>query len=89
MNSALLASDYVRRVELPAMLARAKGDGFRLFWVLLESCDWRSALPELAEVQAIGDANRPVSHSQSSADEQVRLIQVVDRIAHTLLKSQR
>lgn len=89
VTPALLASDYVRRVELPALLARVKGDGFRLFWVLLESCDWRSALPELAEVQAIGDVNRPVSHSQSSADEQVRLIQVVDTIAHTLLKSQR
>jgi hypothetical protein len=91
VTPALLASDYIKRVELPALLSRAKAPAtnFRLFWLLLEPCDWRSKLPELADVQAIGDLNRSVSESASSADEQVRLIQVVEAIGRALLASPR
>ena len=54
VTPALIKSEYVRRVELPALLARSRepASGFRLFWVLLEPCDWKAAMPELAEVQA-------------------------------------
>lgn len=91
VTPALLASDYVKRVELPALLSRARAPAtnFRLFWLLLEPCDWRSKLPELADVQAIGDLNRSVSESASSADEQVRLIDVVEAIGRALLGSTR
>jgi hypothetical protein len=91
VTPALLASDYVKKVELPALLSRARAPAtnFRLFWLLLEPCDWRSRLPELADVQAIGDLNRSVAESDSSADEQVRLIQVVEAIGRALLASPR
>lgn len=86
VTPAFIQSEYVRRVELPALLARSRepGNQFRLFWVLLEPCDWKTAMPELAEVQAIGDPTRPLSRSHSSADEQVLLIAVVDKMARSL-----
>lgn len=86
VTPALLASEYVKRVELPALLSRSRDAAtkFRLFWLLLEPCDWRSKLPELAEVQAIGDLNRSVIESASSADEQVRLIKVVEEIGRAM-----
>ena len=86
VTPALIKSEHVRRVELPARLVRSRepASGFNLFWVLLEPYDWKAAMPELAEVQAIGDPNRPLSHSQSSADEQVLLIQVVANGARAL-----
>ena len=41
-------------------------------------------MPELAEIQAIGDAITPVNQSPTKADEQCRLIQVVDAMARSL-----
>lgn len=86
VTPALLASQYVRRVELPFLEARARAPGstFHLFWVLLESCAWDRELPALAELQAIGDAGRAVDQSENAADEQVRLIEVVKEISAAL-----
>lgn len=83
VTPALLASDYVRQVELPFLEARARApqSAFRLFWVLLEPCNWDQTLPALAELQAIGDPRRAVNQSASAADEQVRLIEVVKQIS--------
>lgn len=86
VTPALLASDYVRQVELPFLVARARAaqSTFHLFWVLLEPCDWGQQLPALAELQAIGDARHAVNRSASAADEQVRLIEVVKDISAAL-----
>jgi len=86
VTPALIKSGYVLRVELPALLARFRepASGFLLFWVLLEPCGWKAVMLELAEVQSIADPNRPLSHGQSSADEQVQPIQVVASVARAL-----
>ena len=86
VTPALLASDYVRQVELPFLEARthAPGSKFHLFWVLLEPCNWDQQLPALAKLQAIGDARRAVNQSASAADEQVRLIEVVREVSAAL-----
>jgi len=86
VTPALLASRYVRQVELPFLEARARASGstFHLFWVLLESCAWDRELPSLAELQAIGDPGRAVNQSANAADEQVRLIEVVKEISAAL-----
>jgi hypothetical protein len=86
VTPALLASDYVRDVELPFLVARARAaqSNFQLFWVLLEPCDWAQTFPALAELQAIGNAKVAVNQSASAADEQVRLIEVVKGISAAL-----
>lgn len=85
-----LASNYVRTVEVPALLARmnAPDARFHVFWVLLEACEWRDAIPELGEIQAIGDVQMPVDRSPTAADEQCRLIQVVDAMARAISSHQ-
>lgn len=86
VTPALLASDYVRQVELPFFEARvhAPQSTFRLFWVLLEPCNRDEQLPALAELQAIGDPRRAVNQSASAADEQVRLIDAVKQMSADL-----
>lgn len=80
-----LRSDYVREVELPAIMKRVRTEGssFRLFWVLLEPCDWQS-IPELKEIQVVGGVTTALNESPSRADEQCSLINVVETITHAL-----
>ena len=42
------------------------------------------ALPELGEFQALGDPKTPLNQSGSLADEQVRLIQVVEALSRAM-----
>lgn len=81
----LLESSYVRDVEIPAFMERIRVSGsFHLFWVLLEPCDWRS-IPELVTVQAIGGVTTAVNQSPTKADEQCRLIEVVEAITRAIV----
>lgn len=80
----LLQSNYVKTVEMPALMKRAEESSFHLFWALLEPCDWHDSLRGLARIQAIGDVTSAVSQSHNGADEQCRLIEIVNTITRTI-----
>ncbi|MGL5833947.1 MAG: TIR domain-containing protein [Waterburya sp.] len=85
MSKSLLESDYVKNVELPAFMQRLEKDepSFRLFWVLLEPCNWKS-FSGLEKIQAIGSVITSISECCTEADKQCRLIQVVEEIVQAL-----
>ncbi|HEX8110335.1 MAG TPA: toll/interleukin-1 receptor domain-containing protein, partial [Kofleriaceae bacterium] len=84
VSPALLGSEYVQKKEIPVLVERMKGDkNFRLFWTLIEACEWQT-IPELQEIQAIGDVKIPISASPTKSDEQCRLIELVEKIATKL-----
>ena len=73
----LLKSDYVKKTEMPAFMERMEDLGFHLFWALLEPCDWQS-IPYIDKIQAIGSLAKAVNQSATKADEQCRLIEIVE-----------
>lgn len=80
VSPSLLASTYVREIELPAFERRLTSGTFRMYWVLLEQCDWQE-VPLLSRIQAIGDTKSAINECQTKSDEQCRLIDVVETIA--------
>jgi hypothetical protein len=87
VSNNLLKSDYVKKTEIPAFKTRldSENSDFRLFWALLEPCNWKS-VPELKEVQAIGDFDTAISESETDADKQIRLIEIVEEIVKAMSK---
>ena len=84
VSNNLLKSSYVRDVEMPAFMKKKISDPrFRLFWVLLEHCDWQS-LPGLKTFQAIGNVEIPVNKSQTEADQQCWLIEIVNTMTRAI-----
>jgi hypothetical protein len=81
----LLESQYINAVEIPAFVEKlSRKSLFRLFWVLLEPCNMLSSIPILSPIQAIGSPTIAVSESVSKADEQCRLIEIVETITRTV-----
>jgi predicted Rossmann-fold nucleotide-binding protein len=85
MSPNLLNSTYVKDIELPSFQRRLENDRsrFRLFWVLLEPCNWEQ-FDQLKHIQAIGSLHSAVSEEATDADQQCRLIQVVDEIVKAM-----
>lgn len=63
---------------------RLKSDNVKLFWFLLEPCDWKS-IRGLENVQTIGSLKTAISECKTEADGQSRLIEVVDRFIKAFL----
>jgi hypothetical protein len=84
VSPALLKSRYVQEVEIPVFCERMESGKFRLFWTLLEECNWQKEMPELNDIQAIGDIKKPINASPTRSDEQCRLIHVVETITKEL-----
>lgn len=58
VSAEFLASDFVARKELPVLLERARAQGLRIVWVLLNECFWE-ATPLAA--QDCVNADRPLA----------------------------
>jgi hypothetical protein len=87
VSPALLKSTFVRKTEFPALTARRSDPSFRLFWTLIEPCAWQS-VPNLSQIQAIGSTDFAVSESATGADEQCRLIEIVNTLTRILAELQ-
>lgn len=83
VSPSLLASDYVRKIEVPAFEKRLASGSFRLYWVLLEQCAWQE-IPLLARIQATGDTKTALNECQTMSDEQCRLIDIVETITRSV-----
>ncbi|MCC7376211.1 MAG: toll/interleukin-1 receptor domain-containing protein [Verrucomicrobiales bacterium] len=84
VSPSFLRSDYVRTVELPILLERARAGRTRLLWVVLSPCDW--AQTELPMVQAA--LNPRVSLSEMDAsDSQIALVSLRQAVERRLRES--
>ena len=48
-----LASDFIRRVELPSLFEAAKHDGMKILWLPIRPCSWRRH-PQFEQYQSVG-----------------------------------
>jgi len=60
VSRGFLASPYIRKIELPTILERAREGTLRVLSVLIEPCDYQ-AVPGLGEFQFVNDPKRPVA----------------------------
>lgn len=68
VTNSFLASDFIKDVELKAILEAARGDGLVIVWVLVRQCDWQSS--ELEALNCANDTRRPLnSLNQADLDE--------------------
>ena len=72
-----LASDYVARVELPAILVRARGD-LIVFWIAIRPSYWEAT--PLREIQAAHDPHRPLSTLSRAKQDEV-LVEIAKKLA--------
>jgi len=73
-----LQSEYVRNVELPILVERARSGRTRVLWLLVSECAWEQT--ELRELQAAWDPRSPLA-ALSPAEVQVALVEVRGRVA--------
>jgi hypothetical protein len=74
VSTNFLESEYVRKVELPILLERARANRTRLLWVIADECDWEST--EFGRVQALtSNQKRPLRHL-SASDLQLELVRL-------------
>lgn len=59
LSQAFLASEFIREVELPALLAAWKGRDFPIFVVVVSSYD-DGSVPQLKEIQFVNKPERPL-----------------------------
>jgi predicted acylesterase/phospholipase RssA len=68
VTNSFLASDFIKDVELKAILDAARGDGLVVIWVLVRQCDWQSS--ELEQINCANDTRRPLnSLTEADLDE--------------------
>ena len=68
VTSHFLASDFIKDVELKAILDAARRDGLVVVWVLVRQCDWQAS--ELEAFNCANDTRRPLnSLNQADLDE--------------------
>ncbi len=77
VSASFLQSDYVRDVELPVLLERARTGRTRLLWIVLSSSAWNET--ELREAQAVVDPRLPLD-KMNAADVQVALVQLRQKV---------
>jgi hypothetical protein len=75
-----LASEYVSRVELPAILSRAKTD-LSVLWIPIEPSAYE--VTPLREIQALHDPSRPLS-TLSKPQQDMALVEIAKRIASAM-----
>ena len=83
VSPSFLNSKYVMEIELPTFHKRLEQGNFRMYWILLEQCNWKN-IPLLSEIQAIGSTNEAINDCVSRSDEQCRLIEVANEITRSI-----
>lgn len=81
ISTEFLASDFVNKVELPALLRAAEADGALILPVILKPCLYTRH--SLSEFQAINDPSKPLSKLTESEQDEI-LVRLAERIAEIL-----
>ena len=74
-----LASDFIAKHELPAILAAAASGEVTIVWVLVGTTNVKEALPELAEIQRARPGQKPLKRLRGDYRD-AALAQVFDEI---------
>jgi serine/threonine protein kinase len=83
VSKEFLASDFIARVELPAIMERATHGDLTLFWALLSSCPYQDT--DFEKYQAIHDPKQPLDRL-SAADRNFAVTEICERIKRGLFK---
>jgi 8-oxo-dGTP pyrophosphatase MutT (NUDIX family) len=81
VSSNFLASDFIARVELPALLKGAEARGSRILWVPVSDCLYEGTA--IGSFQAVFDPKRPLD-SLTPAKRQAALVSVARKITEAL-----
>lgn len=73
-----LASDFIAKVELPAIFKLQRKKGLIILWIAVSASAYQ--FTELAKLQAANDPNRPLD-SMSKAEQNKSLVKIAERIA--------
>ena len=72
-----LASDFIRRKELPPLLKAAEDRGVKILWVPIKHCLYKKT--DIAHYQAAYDPQKPL-HQLKSAQRGAALVKIAERI---------
>lgn len=86
VSAGFLASTYVMKDELPAIVRAASDKQIQLLWVYVSSAAWKET--PLKEFQATHDAKRPLALLSRPEQDEV-LLSVAEQIKHATLRATR
>jgi WD40 repeat protein len=78
VSQPFLASDFIRKKELPVLLDAADRGLLKLVWVPISACHWNRS--PLKDYQAACDADQPLQ-SLSEHDRNTALVQITSKVA--------
>lgn len=81
VSSNFLASDFIAKVELPALLEGAEASGSRILWVPVSDCLYEGTA--IGSFQAVSDPKRPLD-SLTPSRRQTALVSVARKITEAL-----
>ncbi|MEB3334271.1 MAG: TIR domain-containing protein, partial [Cyanobacteriota bacterium] len=73
-----LASDFIRRKELPKLFEAAKKDGLKILWLPIRPCSWKR-YPQIEQYQAVGSMN-PTLAEMGEVERDREMVCITDRI---------
>lgn len=82
VSTDFLASDFIRKSEIPPLLAAAERDGATVLSVILKPCRFGKT-SKISAYQAVNDPAQPLSKLSEAEQDEV-LLKLTDRIAEVL-----
>ena len=79
ISPSFLASDYIRELELPALIDRANRRGTIISPILVQPTLW-TTVPELAQYQFLNDVTKPLSTVENREEELSRVAQRLQQL---------
>jgi tetratricopeptide (TPR) repeat protein len=74
----LLASDFIRRKQLPKLFDAANKDGVKILWLPIRPCSW-NRYPQIEQYQSVGSIN-PTLAEMSAVEMDREMVRITDRI---------
>ncbi len=73
-----LASDFIRRKELPKLFEAANKDGVKILWLPIRPCSWKR-YPQIEQYQSVGSIN-PTLSEMGEGERDREMVRITDRI---------
>ena len=85
MSTDFLASDFIRKGELPHLLKAAENNGATILPLILKPCRYTKH-KKLSEFQAINDPKKPLSKLTENEQDEI-LVDMANRIAELMTRA--
>ena len=73
-----LASDFIRRKELPTLFEAAKRDGLKILWLPIRPCSWKR-YPQIEQYKSVGSLD-PTLAEMDKVKRDREMVKITDRI---------